>query len=136
MVVVNTDTVFNKIAYANVGNNFQRADSNAVYKYSIYVETEATIPNNFELSQIFPNPFNPTTQIFYELPQYSNVELIIYNTLGKEIIKLVNKNQAIDRYSINWNGQNSLGKQVPGGIYFYTLKTKDITQTRKMLLLR
>ena len=53
-----------------------------------------------------------------------------------KIIKLVNKNQAIDRYSINWNGQNSLGKQVPGGIYFYTLKTKDITQTRKMLLLR
>ncbi len=93
-------------------------------------------PDNFELSQNHPNPFNPTTKISYELPRDTNVELIIYNTLGKEIIKLVYKNQAIGRYNINWNGQNSHGEQVPGGVYFYTLRTKNFTKTHKMLLLR
>ncbi len=95
-----------------------------------------TKPNNFILSQNFPNPFNPTTQISYELPQDSDVELIVYNTLGKEVVKLVDKNQTVGKYTINWNGQNAQGKQMPGGIYFYTLKTKDFTQTKKMLLLR
>ena len=94
------------------------------------------ISDNYLLKQNFPNPFNSTTQISYELPQNSNVELIIYNILGKEIIKLVNRNQAIGRYNINWNGQNLFGEHMPGGIYLYTLRTKDFTKTRKMLLLR
>jgi len=107
------------------------ADSNYVA-----IEDENGGPQNYSLGDNYPNPFNPITQISYELPKDSKVELIIYNTLGKEIIKLVNKNQAFGKYNINWNGQNSIGGQVPGGIYFYTLRTKDFTKTRKMLLLR
>ncbi|NHZ85297.1 MAG: T9SS type A sorting domain-containing protein [Planctomycetia bacterium] len=106
------------------------------YTPTLNIKSEKSIPNNFQLMQNYPNPFNPITQISYELPQDSKVELTIYNTLGEQVVKLVDENQAIGRYSINWNGQNSFGEQVPGGIYFYTLRTKDFTKTRKMLLLR
>ena len=92
--------------------------------------------SSFSLGKNYPNPFNPTTQITYELPQDSKVELLVYNSLGEEIIKLVDGNQAVGRYNINWNGQNTLGNNVPGGVYFYSISTKDFTKTRKMLLLR
>ena len=100
------------------------------------VEDDNSLLTDYFLNQNFPNPFNPSTQISYELPTESKVELVIYNMLGKEVVKLVDKNQTVGKYTINWNGRNAQGIQMPGGIYFYTLKTKEFTQTKKMLLLR
>lgn len=103
---------------------------------NVAVEDEKGTPQNYTLGNNYPNPFNPTTQISYELPQESEVELTIYNSLGEEVNTLVNKEQTVGKYTINWSGQNSHGELVPGGIYFYTLRTKKFTQTKKMLFLR
>ena len=63
------------------------------YKYSNIVEADLIAPSVFDLSQNFPNPWNPTTLITYSLPTSSNVILKVYNVLGKLITTLVNENQ-------------------------------------------
>ncbi|MBK7157902.1 MAG: T9SS type A sorting domain-containing protein [Ignavibacteria bacterium] len=93
-------------------------------------------PDKFILRQNYPNPFNPVTVISYTIPadineRMSNVRLVVYNNLGKEIVKLVNENKPAGSYKVKLDG-NSLSS----GIYFYTLIAGDFKQTRKMILLK
>jgi hypothetical protein len=97
-----------------------------------YSDSKAEVPKNYLLFQNFPNPFNPTTTIHYELPEASKVILIIYDILGREIQTLVNERQQPGRYAVNLDA----GKLV-SGVYFYKLQAgSDFLETRKMLLLR
>ena len=80
------------------------------------------IPIRFQLSQNYPNPFNPRTTICYQIPETAPVRLIVYNVLGEQIKILVNEVQAPDSYTMDWNGNNDIGKPVPSGIYFYRLE--------------
>jgi photosystem II stability/assembly factor-like uncharacterized protein len=89
------------------------------------------MPASFSLGQNFPNPFNPTTTITYQLPKQSQVKLTIFDVLGREIATLVDGEQTPGYKSVTWNAGN-----VPSGIYFYRLQTKEFTQTRKLLLLK
>lgn len=84
----------------------------------------------------FPNPFNPATQISYELAQAGSVQLVIYNTLGQQVRTLVDRHQALGRYHVAWDGKNSLGHALASGVYIYHLKTAQAVQTRRMLLLK
>lgn len=92
-------------------------------------------PNEYELSQNYPNPFNPITTINYSLTRHSEVQLSIYDLLGKEIVQLFNGSQDAGDHSINWNATN-----FSSGIYFYRFKVGtsegDFIQTRKMVLLK
>ncbi len=84
----------------------------------------------FALQQNYPNPFNPTTVISYQLPVGSNVQLVLYNTLGEKVITLVNKHQAAGVHSVTFNG---IG--LASGVYYYRLTAGDhFTAVRKMLL--
>lgn len=87
--------------------------------------------DRYILHQNFPNPFNPTTQITYQIPVTSFVTISIYNTLGQHITTLVNQQQHLGTYNITWNAQN-----LPSGIYFYQLQTTDFHYTRPMILLK
>ncbi|MBE2255048.1 MAG: T9SS type A sorting domain-containing protein [Ignavibacteria bacterium] len=89
------------------------------------------IPNGFELSQNFPNPFNPVTSINFSIPVKSKVKLIIYDALGREVTTLVNSNLNSGVYNINWNAAN-----YSSGVYFYSLQTESFTSTKKMLLVK
>jgi len=82
---------------------------------------ETTIPGEFELYQNYPNPFNSTTTIEYDLKQNSQVELIIYDILGKKIIKLADNIESPGKKRITWNGKNDNGNSVGTGIYIYNL---------------
>ncbi|MCK5076932.1 MAG: T9SS type A sorting domain-containing protein, partial [Calditrichia bacterium] len=84
----------------------------------------------------YPNPFNPSTIINYQLPQNSKVELIIFNTLGQKIKTLVQKNQEAGTHHIHWNGLNSNNDKVSSGIYYYRLKAGKNFATGKMLLIK
>ncbi len=95
------------------------------------------IPEKYSLSQNFPNPFNPSTQINYSLKQPETVNLKIFNVLGQEVISLVNsKAQKEGSHSIVWNGTDKNGTQVGSGVYFYRIEAGEFVRTKKMLLLR
>ena len=92
---------------------------------------EATV-----LRKNYPNPFNPTTTIQYELAHDTRVTLSIHNALGQEVITLLDDYQTAGKKSIIWDGMNGAGEPVSGGAYFYRLSTVDAVITQKMILLR
>ena len=84
----------------------------------------------------YPNPFNPTTQLRYDLPEYSHVRIMIYDLMGRKIRTLVDMDQKAGYRSIQWNATNDLGQPVSAGMYLYTIQTGEFRQTRKMVLLK
>jgi len=91
---------------------------------------------NYSLSQNYPNPFNPSTVIKYSIPvnvksEMSDVKLVVYDILGKEIAILVNENQESGNYEIEFNASH-----FASGVYFYRLQNGNFTETKKMILLR
>ena len=100
------------------------------------IEDGDIIPESFALHANYPNPFNPTTTISYDLPKRSQVTLGIYDLLGKQIKTLVNQSQDAGNKTTFWNGTDNLGRQVSAGVYLYQIQAGEFTQTRKMLLLK
>ena len=94
------------------------------------------VPEEFALHQNYPNPFNPITTINYDLPKQTNVNLIIYDIMGREVVKLIQEEMPAGYQSITWNARNSFGLQVSAGIYFYQIQTSDFVKTKKMVLLK
>jgi hypothetical protein len=94
------------------------------------------VPSEFALRQNHPNPFNPETQIGYQLPEPGDVSLTIYSLLGQQIRQLVNAPQAAGIYQTSWDGQDALGRSVASGLYFYHLKSGQFSQTKMMILLK
>jgi hypothetical protein len=100
------------------------------------------LPEEFTLRQNYPNPFNPQTIIEYDIPYNTTgleqvpTNLVVYDLLGREVTRLVDKSLSPGKYSIVWNGRNRFGNRVASGIYFYSLRTGTFSNTRKMILLR
>ncbi|MDP6992338.1 MAG: T9SS type A sorting domain-containing protein, partial [Candidatus Marinimicrobia bacterium] len=94
------------------------------------------VPKEFALHQNYPNPFNPITTINYDLPQQAHVNLMIYDILGREVVKLVSSEIPAGYQSVIWNTRNSFGTPVSAGIYFYQIQTKRFVKTKKMVLLK
>ncbi|MDO9577346.1 MAG: FlgD immunoglobulin-like domain containing protein [Candidatus Cloacimonadales bacterium] len=84
----------------------------------------------------YPNPFNPTTTISYDLPSDGKIELTIFNMKGQIVKNLVSGTQPAGNYSVNWDGKNEAGDQVSSGVYFYQITTSEKTLKNKMLLLK
>ena len=89
------------------------------------------IPSSFLIGQNYPNPFNPSTRIEYNIPRSTFVSLKVYDILGREVAHLVNEVKQPGRYSIQFDGAN-----LPSGIYFYSITTKDFKQVKKMVMLK
>ncbi|MGE5682066.1 MAG: T9SS type A sorting domain-containing protein, partial [Bacillota bacterium] len=88
-------------------------------------------PLTISLEQNYPNPFNPSTVISFNLPFNSNVELKIYDILGKEIRTLVSGEKTTGNYSVRFDAGD-----LPSGIYIYKLTAGDYSSARKMILIR
>ena len=99
-------------------------------------EQEAAIPTVYALHKNYPNPFNPTTQIRYDLVKSEFVSIIIYDVMGRKIKSLININQDAGYRSIYWNATNDLGQPVSAGMYIYTIQAGEFRQTKKMVLLK
>ena len=93
-------------------------------------------PVDFALAQNYPNPFNPETTIEYTLKSAGKATLTIYNTLGQEVRRLVDKKQAAGVYEVQWDATNNNGEQLPSGIYYYKLKVDEQSLVGKMALMR
>lgn len=94
------------------------------------------LPTEYKLSQNYPNPFNPETTIKYELPEVSEVSVMVYTLLGKNVKTLVNKIQNAGRYSVTWNAIGEDGKRVPSGVYFVRIQAGIFSQMRKMMFVQ
>ena len=95
-----------------------------------------SIPAEFALHQNYPNPFNPTTRINYDVPEDGNIQLIIYDLMGRKVTTLLNQSQAAGYHHALWDGKNNQGRNISAGMYFFQLRGKNYTKTIKMLLLK
>jgi len=94
-------------------------------------ENTGELPVEFKLHQNEPNPFNPVTNIGYDVPKNSKVKLVVYDILGKEVKTLVNEFKTSGKYSVSFNGLN-----LPSGIYLYKLEAGDFMQVKKMIMVK
>ncbi len=122
-----------------VETNDQKKDSGVIYLDDFTAHFIATgmdeitdeIPSDYKLYDNFPNPFNPATKIRYAIPEKSFVRLEIHDSLGKSVTVLESEEKAAGIHEIDFNA-----KGLASGIYFYTIKAGDFTDTRKMMLLK
>ena len=103
--------------------------------YVVSVNSRAT-PEDFQLFHNFPNPFNPSTQIRYELQEAGDVTLKIYNVTGREIQTLVSDYQAPGAYRVTWSGEDKFGQLVSTGMYFAQLRASETSGIIKMTYLK
>lgn len=89
------------------------------------------LPTHFSLGQNFPNPFNPSTTIFFSIPSQSFVSLKVFDALGRLVANLVSEQLLAGKYSKNWNAVG-----LPSGVYFYRLQAGSFIDTKKQILLR
>ena len=102
-----------------------------------YLSTESEgIPTEFALHENYPNPFNPTTTLRFDLPELSDLTLTIYNMLGQRVRTFNMQGTAAGYHTITWDATNDFGEQVGAGVYLYQLQAKDFVKTRKMVLLK
>ncbi len=123
---------------------YQRAVTVPVYftvEEPVGIAAKSSVPKRLVLEQNYPNPFNPTTTIRYQLPVAAQVELQIYDILGRPVRDLVNERQKPGYYEVQWDGTNDAGEPVSSGVYLYRLivnqaSGKHIVKTQKMMLLK
>jgi len=108
----------------------------SVYLTLTDIEDNSSLPLEFSLYQNYPNPFNGSTVITFNMPQSGQVNLAIYDILGREVVKLVNGEAYSGQHSVIWDGTNSAGQSVPSGVYFYKLTALGNNITKKMNYLK
>lgn len=122
-------SAFATIVFAGFGPTGLYADGSAIVTEITPVGNN--VPEAYKLGQNYPNPFNPSTTISFSIPKNQIVTLKVYDILGKEVATLVNSELNAGQYNVNLNATN-LGS----GIYFYTIKAGDFTETKKMMLVK
>jgi len=95
-----------------------------------------TTPTQFKLENNYPNPFNPSTQISFEVAKLSKVSIDIFSILGKHIKNIASKVYAAGKYSVTWNGTDTNGEHVSSGIYIYRMSSDYYSESKKMVLLK
>jgi hypothetical protein len=95
------------------------------------IAPKTNTPKTFALEQNYPNPFNPSTIIRYELPKTSDVRLSVHDMLGREVSLLVNGSRDAGVHEVKFDASG-----LSSGVYFYRLRTGDVTQTKQLMVLK
>ena len=98
--------------------------------------TVPTLPSEYVLHRNHPNPFNPTTQIAYQLPAAGEVSLIVYNLAGQQVRVLLQGWQDAGYHRVTWKGKDASGRQASSGVYLYRFVSRGLVETKKMVLLK
>ena len=98
---------------------------------SVSYSPAAAVPTRFVLEPNYPNPFNPTTVVRYQVPVASNVRLVVYDLLGRESAMLVNERKDPGSYSVVF-----IASGLASGVYLYRLQAGGFLETRKMILMK
>jgi len=101
-----------------------------------WLDIDQSLPKEYQLYDNYPNPFNPTTNIKFDVPKFDYVEILVYNINGQVIKTLQSGNMAPGFYSISWDGLNDKGISMPSGIYFYSMSAADFNKKNKMVFIK
>ena len=115
--------------------------SSELAKLLAVAEEYLGVPLVAQLAQNYPNPFNSETVIEYQLPQSGEMQLIVYDVTGQQVVSLASGPRQAGTFSLRWDGRDDAGRQVASGVYLYRLEAEAVTggrivKTRKLLLLR
>jgi hypothetical protein len=99
-------------------------------------DTRNSIISGYDLYQNFPNPFNPSTTISFNLPVTEVIKLNIYNSLGQKLRSLTNKEFTAGTHQVQWDGLDEFGREAPAGVYYYQIQAGSFQATNKMLLIK
>lgn len=101
-----------------------------------YVRRVVPIPDEFELSSGYPNPFNPTINIPYALPKQADVRIAIYNILGQKVATLIDRKVHAGYHQVLWDGKSLTGVPVSSGMYFVNMEAPGFVKTRKIVMIK
>jgi len=129
-------STLNAVDFIDSLNGFTVGDSGTVLKttnggITFILKNLNESPLSYKLYQNHPNPFNPVTNIKFELPKSTQIKLTLFDVLGREVATLVKDQLSPGTYDFKWDGSN-----YPSGVYFYRLEAGDYVETRKMILLK
>ena len=134
--------VFNNI-YASGAAQLQNqrsirftTESPSNYVSSLLAINEENLPLGFQIFPAYPNPFNPSTTISYQLPNISDVKISVFDLLGNEVAVLSNERKTSGKYNIQWHGIDRFGKSVSSGTYFVVLEALKQRKVQKILLIK
>jgi hypothetical protein len=96
----------------------------------------ASVPSMYALQQNFPNPFNPSTIIRYDLPAAGHVTLTVFDITGRLVTRLVDDAEPAGTHEVRFDASGVRSSGIASGVYFYTVHAGSFTQTRKMVLLK
>jgi hypothetical protein len=110
--------------------------SDASVKTVVIRMTANDVPKTFALSQNYPNPFNPSTHFRVDVAKTSQVEVSVYDVLGRKIVTLLNGEKASGSYTMEWNGLDAQGITVPTGMYLIRMNAGEFSATQKVMLMK
>ena len=103
------------------------------------LDADSILPSVYSLKEAYPNPFNPTTTIDYTLKESSDVSIVVYDLVGREVKTLVNEfklSNGGETYSVVWNGTDNAGQMVSSGIYIYRMVSNDFAKSHRITLMK
>jgi len=125
----------NHLSFADTSRGWGVTSNGEVLRYSVFEQgtgvVSPALPAEYGLAQNFPNPFNPTTVVSYQLPVVSDVKLVVYDLLGREVAVLVHGRQDPGSHTIRFNANG-----MASGMYVYRLTADNFVETRKMMLMK
>ena len=127
----NAQNIFN-----NINNPLLRYVRAQDFLTGVETGNENRLPSEYRLRPNFPNPFNPSTQISFDLPVRDNVKVQIFDVQGRLVFTLVDAKLNAGVHNYSWNGRDSLGKSISSGIYICTIKTDAFSASQKMIFVK
>ena len=94
------------------------------------------LPTEFALHNNYPNPFNPVTNITYDIASATDVTLEIYNVMGQRVRTLAQGSHEPGRYRVMWNATNDYGQSLSSGMYIYRIQAGDFVSVKKLILMK
>ena len=103
---------------------------------AVDADAEADVPRVFALQPNYPNPFNPTTTIEYQIPRPSRVHVSVYDLLGRRIALLEDADLTAGNHAVTWDGRSADGTPAASGVYLYRIRAGEFVKSRTMVLLK